>query len=149
MVVVCSSRAGEVDDGEQIRRFSAAWEAGVAGFEGGGGLGSSPADVAQRCRTRPCEAGSSCGLQSEFAMVRLLSGQWWSSVSSSGGSCGGGERWWQASVCSSTQDSRDLFVFSAFFWVLSAGALGQLFLRPLSSSLYPRMYGAKVVVCLY
>ena len=39
--------------------------------------------------------------------------------------------------------------FLLSFWVISAGALGQLFLRPLSSSLYPRMYGAKVVVCLY
>ncbi|KAM0908254.1 hypothetical protein ACQ4PT_015575 [Festuca glaucescens] len=134
------SRAGEVDGGEQIRGFSTALAVGVAGFGGGGGLGSSPADVAQSFRTRPLAAGSSCGLQSACAMVRLLPLLRRSSASSSGGSFGGDEGWWWTPSCSSSKVSRDFFVISSFFRVFCAVVLGQL-LFLLSSRLFLRMHG--------
>ena len=148
MVVVLFVRSREGGRRRVDLAIACGFAAGVAGLEGGGGLGSSPADVAQWRRSRPCEAGRSCGLQSDFAMVRLLSGKWWFSASSSGGSCGGDEGWWRTSVCASSQVSRGLCVISSVCRVLSAGALGQC-LRPLSSSLYSRMYAVNVVACLF
>ncbi|KAM0902665.1 hypothetical protein ACQ4PT_019161 [Festuca glaucescens] len=134
------SRAGEVDGGEQIRGFATALAVGVAGFGGGGGLGSSPADVAQSFRTRPLAAGSSCGLQSACAMVRLLPLLRRSSASSSGGSFGGDEGWWWTPACSSSKVFRDFFVIPSFFRVFCAVVLGQL-LFLLSSRLFLRMHG--------